>query len=124
MFTSLYLMSVLPASIPSAAAKTIVMVGPSLRHLCIAMPIATSAARIGMIQMTEIRVRLGGTTVACGRSPRSDGSAMRNFHAAAGIPDEPCVERLRCEHREYNDCHEEYAPQSGLHRHERVELDQ
>ena len=64
MITSLYLTNVLPASMPSAALKMIVMVGPSLRRRCIPMPSATSAATIGMIQMIEIRVRFGRATVA------------------------------------------------------------
>ena len=68
MFTSLYLTTVLPASMPSAILKTMVMVGPSLRMRWTAMPMATTAARIGMIQTTEIRARRLGTTVACGMS--------------------------------------------------------
>ena len=58
MFTSLYLMKVLPASMPWATLNTMVMVGPSLRMRWIAIPMATTAARIGMIQTTEIRMRL------------------------------------------------------------------
>src|SRR5262245_1613819 len=67
MFTSLYLMKVLPASTPPADLKMIVMVGPSLRIRWIAIPMATTAARIGIIQTTEIRWRRLGTTVARGR---------------------------------------------------------
>ena len=67
MFTSLYLTKVLPASTPWAALNTMVMVGPSLRMRWIAIPMATTAARIGTIQTTEIRWRLLGTTVALGR---------------------------------------------------------
>src|SRR5215510_1346332 len=67
MLTSLYLMKVLPASTPWAALKTMVMVGPSLSMRWIAVPIATTAARIGIIQTTEIRWRRLGTTVARGR---------------------------------------------------------
>jgi hypothetical protein len=44
-----------------------VMVGPSLKIRWIAIPMATTAARIGMIQTTEIRWRRRGTTVARGR---------------------------------------------------------
>src|SRR5215475_13071086 len=67
MFTSLYLTKVLPASTPPADLKMIVMVGPSLRIRWIAIPMATTAARIGIIQTTEIRWRRLGTTVARGR---------------------------------------------------------
>src|SRR5215475_8959946 len=67
MLTSLYLTKVLPASTPPADLKMIVMVGPSLRIRWIAIPMATTAARIGMIQTTEIRWRRLGTTVARGR---------------------------------------------------------
>ena len=66
MRTSLYLMKVLPASTPSAALNTIVIVGPSLRTRWIAIPMATRAASSGMIQMIEIRIRFFRTTVACG----------------------------------------------------------
>ena len=53
-----------------------VMVGPSLKTRWIAIPMATSAARIGMIQTTEIRIPLFGTTMACGRLSPSMFSAM------------------------------------------------
>src|SRR5438034_11833297 len=99
MVTSLYLTSVLPASRPSAALKTMVMVGPSLRMRWTAIPRATAAARIGMIQTTEIRVRLLRTTVACGRSVSS--GMMVFLHCMAGIPDEAGVERFGCNHRQY-----------------------
>src|SRR5262249_41591118 len=79
MFTSLYLMKVLPASTPSADLKIIVIVGPSLMMRCIAIPMATTAARMGMAQMIEIRLCLLGTTVACGRLSRSVVSAMAGF---------------------------------------------
>ena len=42
------------------------MVGPSLMIRCTAMPMATTAARIGMSQTTEIRLRRRRSTVACG----------------------------------------------------------
>jgi hypothetical protein len=58
---SLYLTTVLPASMPSAALKVIVIVGPSLRIRWTAMPIATTAASTGMTQTTEIRARRRGT---------------------------------------------------------------
>ena len=67
MFTSLYLMKVLPASTPCATLKTMVMVGPSLKMRWIAIPMATTAARMGTIQTTDIRWRRLGTTVARGR---------------------------------------------------------
>src|SRR5215470_20282770 len=81
MFTSLYLMKVFPASTPSADLKIIVIVGPSLMMRCIAIPMATTAARMGMAQITEIRWRLLGTTVACGRLSRSVLSAMMILRA-------------------------------------------
>src|SRR5262245_32403666 len=102
MFTSLYLMKVLPASPPSAALKTMVMVGPSLRMRWTATPMATTAAKIGMIQMTEIRVRLFGTTVACGRLSRLLLSAMSVLLACARIPDQAGVERFSCDHGQHN----------------------
>src|SRR6185295_2475246 len=107
MFTSLYLTTVLPASMPSAILKTMVMVGPSLRMRWTAIPMATTAARIGMIQTTEIRARLLGTTVACGMSGRSESSAMVSLHSGSGIPDQAGVERLRRDHRQHDDRREE-----------------
>ena len=77
MFTSLYLIKVLPASTPWAALNTMVMVGPSLKMRWIAIPMATTAARMGTIQTMEIRWRLFGTTVACGMSSRSVLSATQ-----------------------------------------------
>src|SRR3989442_9708519 len=124
MLTSLYLTRVLPASMPSAALKTIVMVGASLRMRWTAIPMATNAARIGMIQMTEIRPRFRGTTVACGRRSRSPGSAMMDLPFGCGIPDQAGVERLRREHGQHHHHHEEHHPQAGLHRHQRLELHQ
>src|SRR5262245_34933824 len=96
MFTSLYLIKVLPASIPSADLKTIVMVGPSLMIRWIAIPMATTAARIGMIQTTEIRWRRLGTTVARGRL--SELSAMLGLSIYARIPDQPGIERVCGDH--------------------------
>src|SRR6266568_4062535 len=122
MVTSLYLTRVLPASMPSAALKMMLMVGPSLRMRWTAIPMATTAARTGMIQMTEIRPRFGGTTVACGRRSRSPGSAMMKLPLACGIPDQAGIEGLRREHGQHHHHHEEHDPQAGLHRHQRLEL--
>src|SRR5215475_2405830 len=97
MFTSLYLTKVLPASTPPADLKMIVMVGPSLRIRWIAIPMATTAARIGMIQTTEIRWRRLGTTVARGRlSGLSAMLGLSIFYAR--IPDQPGIERVCGDH--------------------------
>jgi hypothetical protein len=48
-----------------------VMVGPSLRIFWTAIPMLTSAARIGMIQTTESHIRLFGLMVDCGMLLRS-----------------------------------------------------
>ena len=53
MLTSLYFTNVLPASMPSADLNVIVIVGPSLAMRSHAMPIATSAATTGTIQIGE-----------------------------------------------------------------------
>ena len=66
--TSLYRMNVLPASMPSASLNTMVIVGPSLLTRWMAMPMATSAASSGMIQMIEIRRRFFRVTTACGQA--------------------------------------------------------
>src|SRR5262245_20184837 len=122
MFTSLYLTTVLPASRPSATLKTMVMVRPSLRMRWMAIPTATTAARIGMIQTTEIRVRLRRPTVACGRRGKSVSSAIVSPHFSAGIPDEARIEGFGRNHREHDHRREKQHPRSGRHRHQRVQL--
>src|SRR6202171_2266610 len=124
MVTSLYLTKVLPASMPSADLKTTVMVGPSVTMRWTAIPMATTAARMGMIQMTEKRVRFGGSTVACGRGSRPVGSGMTALPVLARIPDQARVEGLHREHREHHHGHEEHHPGPRLHRHERLELNE
>src|SRR6266540_3666064 len=99
MVTSLYLTKVLPASMPSADLKTTVIVGPSVRMRWTAIPMATTAARIGMIQMTDRRVRFGGSTVACGSGSAPVGSGMAALPVRARIPDQARVEGLHGEHR-------------------------
>ena len=87
------------------------MVGPSLRMRWTAIPMATSAARIGMIQIDRDPRAL----------PRHDGGlreARRDRRAqpcwtcrsARGIPDQAGVEGLRREHRQHHHRHEEHAP--------------
>src|SRR5262245_30424254 len=122
MFTSLYLMNVLPASMPSAAVKTMRTVGPSLRMRWTAIPIATTAARIGMIQMMEMRVRVGGTTVACGMAPDSAALAIERPPFARRIPEKPWVEGLGREHCQHHDRHEEDHARARLDRHQRLQL--
>src|SRR5574337_264053 len=122
MFTSLYLMKVLPASRPSPALKTMVMVGPSLKTRWIAIPMATTAARIGMIQTIEIRVPLFGTIVACGRLSRSMFSAMPPIPVRPRIPDEARVEGLHRNHRQHDHRREKQHSRTWLHRHQRLQL--
>src|SRR5258705_10527520 len=119
MFTSLYLTKVLTASNPWGALKEMVTVGPSLTMRWIAIPMATTAARIGMIQMTEIRWRRLGTTVACGRFSRSVLSAMVIRLARARIPNQAGVEGLRRDHRQHDHRCEKQHSRTGLHRHQR-----
>src|SRR6188768_3846004 len=122
MFTSLYLTKVLPASRPSATLKTMVMVGPSLIMRWMAMPMATTAARIGMIQTTEIRVPFFRTTVACGSSSRLIFSAMRTLRVCQRIPNQPGVKGLRRDHRQHHHRREKNYPRTGLDKHQRLEL--
>src|SRR5262245_7738885 len=122
MFTSLYLTNVLPASITCAARKVMVMVGPSLKMRWTAIPMATTAARMGMIHTTEIRARRLGTTVASGMSGCSRSSAMASWPSASGIPDQARVEGLRGDHRQHDDGREEEHPRPGFYRHQRLEL--
>src|SRR3984885_5297598 len=115
-------MKVLPASMPDAALKTIVMVGPSLRMRWIAMPMATTAASSGMIQMIEMRRRFARTTLASGKLLRSLSLAMRGLEGFGAIPDQTGVERFGGEHGEPHDGREKHHSESGRHRHQRVEL--
>src|SRR5436190_16033709 len=124
MVTSLYLTKVLPASTPAADLKTTVMVGHSVRMRWTAIPMATTAARIGMIQMTERRARFGGSTVAWGSGSRPVGSGMAALPVRARIPDQARVERFHGKHRQHHHGHEEHHAGPGLHRHERLELDE
>src|SRR5262245_65846991 len=96
MFTSLCLTKVLFASTPWAVLKTIVTVGPSLKIRWTAMPIATTAASTGMIQTTEIRARLRGTTVAWGMFARFGSSGMPHLcgPGSGGGPDQARIEDL------------------------------
>src|SRR6185436_6108129 len=100
-------MNVLPASTPFASLSTMVIVGPSARSRWTAMPIATSAASSGMIQMIETRSRFLRVTTACGSGATSGSSAMACASRFGGIPDEPDVERLGGEHRQHDDGGEE-----------------
>src|SRR5215510_14978724 len=120
MVTSLYFTIVLPASTPDTELNTIVIVGPSSRMRWIAMPIATAAVRIGMIQTIEIRTRRFGTTLAAGRSSGSGCSAIMTLRG--GIPDEARVEGLGGDHRQHHHRRKEDHPRPGLDRHQRLEL--
>src|SRR5215467_10567774 len=116
-FTSLYLTSVFPASIPSATFKRMVMVGPSVRIRSTAI----TAARMGMIHTMEIRELFFETTVACATSSRSP-SAMIALPGRAGIPDETGVEGHRGQHGQDDHRSEEDHARTGLHEHERLQL--
>src|SRR5208283_6203583 len=95
-------MKVLPASMPWAALNTMVIAGPSLSTRWIAMPIATTAARIGMIHTIEKRMRFLRTTLACGRSSRFGSLAMATRVGISGIPEQAGIERLGREHGQHN----------------------
>src|SRR5580704_5604413 len=122
MVTSLYLIKVLPASIPDAALKTMVMVGPSWRMRWIAMPIATTAARMGMSQIIEMRRRFSRTVLASGRLLRSLSLAMRGLGGIGAIPDQTWVERFGREHGEDHDSCEEQHSGSRRYRHQGLQL--
>src|SRR5262249_18763353 len=124
MLTSLYLTNVLPASRPWASLKTMVMVGPSLRTCWTAIPMATTAATIGMIQTTETRARLLGTTVARGSVSRSLVSSMVAPLGECRVPDESRIEGFGGDHRQPPHRREEQHPRPGLHRHQGLELDE
>src|SRR6267143_4941009 len=83
-----------------------------------AIPSATSAARIGMIQTAETRMRWRGTAIASGRWCRSDWSVMR------GVPEETGIERRRCKHGQDHHRGEERQPRARLRCHQRLKLNQ
>src|SRR5215475_1999214 len=115
MFTSLYLTAVLPASSPSALLNTMVMVGPSLRMRWIAIPSATTAARIGMSHTTEMRVRRCRVTVASGRGGSSTCLAMVSS-LGPSVPDQARIERLGRHHRQHHHRREEQHAGTRLDR--------
>src|SRR4030095_15536792 len=115
-------MKVLPASSPSAALKRIVIVGPWLMMRWTAIPMATTAARIGMIQTTENLVPFCRTTVACGRSSRLICSAMHTLRVRQRIPNKPGIERLRRYHRQHHHRGKEQYSGTGLDKHQGLEL--
>src|SRR5262245_9603446 len=119
MLTSLYLTNVLPASMPSADLNVTVIVGPSLAMRCTAIPIATSAATMGTIQIGEKRARRGGTATASGRSSAGSATVFRR-----PIPYQPRIEGFRGEHRQHDDGHEVHHARSRLDRHQGSKLDQ
>src|SRR5215813_10935976 len=120
-FTSLYLTSVFPASIPSATLNMMVMVGPSVRMRSTAIPTAITAARMGMIHTIEMRELFFETTVPCASSSRSP-SAMFALPGRARIPDETGVKGHRRQHGQDDHRGEEDHTRTGLHGHERLQL--
>src|SRR5262245_31250046 len=122
MGTSLYLTTVLPASIPSAALKLIVIVGPSLSTRCTAIPSATTAATIGITHTTDTRARRRGTTTACATPPPSTGSSAMASPRPGSVPDQPRIEGLRRQHCQHDHRGEEQDTGPRLDRHQRLEL--
>src|SRR5258708_4340118 len=125
MFTSLKRMTLLPASMPCADLNTTVMVGPSLQTRSTAIPTATTAATIGTIHTIEMRVRLRGAVIACGRSRRPlSSSAIAVAPFGGPSPDQTGVERHGCKHGQNHYRGEEGHARAGLRRHGRRQLHQ
>src|SRR5215831_18292705 len=122
--TALCLILVLPASMPSADSKRMVMVGPRSSTVLKKMLPPISAARAGMIH-TSCSVRgLGLRATARGTSP-SSGTGGRSFMAIVHrIPDEARIEALGGEHGEDHHRAEEYRAGAGQDFRERAQLDQ
>src|SRR5271167_767946 len=95
-------MRVLPASTPDALLTTMLIVGPALRMRCTAIPMATTAARIGMIHTTDIRKPFCRDTLASGRLLRSFSLGIAKFVRVCGIPDQARVEGFGREHGQYH----------------------
>src|SRR5215471_8688901 len=123
--TPLKWIDVLPASSPSAVWKTIVIVGPSARIRVTATQAPTTAATIGTIHTSDRRVlRLPRCFDSGTGGSGASASGMSDLVGARRVPDQAWIEGLDGEHREDHDRGEEEQARRGLHRHERLELDQ
>src|SRR6202041_342852 len=109
---------------------TIVIVGPSLNTRVTATHAPTTAARIGMNQTSESRVRFLGTFLDSGTDDRGGSrSGICNLFRICllrtyRIPDQSRIERLDREHRKDHDRREEDQARSRFHRHEWLKLNQ
>src|ERR1700741_2143234 len=125
--TSRYLSLVLPASMPSAFLKRMVMVGPRSTTVLTASHPASSAATSGTSHTAGIgqRARPGGTAwgVSAGFSWRISARISVDVIALRG-PDEPRVEAHRGEHGEPHDRGEGEGARAGLDVRERPGLHQ
>src|SRR5215470_4511243 len=75
-----------------------------------------------MIQITEMRLRFGRTTVACGMSPDRGGSTIECLPFERSVPEQARVEGLRRKHGEHHHGHEEHHTRAGLDGHQRLQL--
>src|SRR5579863_1155113 len=123
--TPLYRILVLPASRPSAESRVIVILGPSLMTLVTATHTPTNAAKIGMNQTNESRVRLLDTALELGTGGIGvSGSGMLNLFRTGGIPDQARVEGFDRKHRQHHDRRKKKQAGRGRHRHQWLELNQ
>src|SRR5580693_1352725 len=109
---------------------TIVISGPSLSTLVTATHAPTTAARIGMNQTSESRVRLLGTVLDSGTEERGGSLSgicdlfRIGLLPAYRIPNQPRIERFDREHREHHHRREEDQAGPRLNRHQRLKLNQ
>src|SRR5271156_1263027 len=109
---------------------TMVILGPSLSTRVTATHAPTIAARIGMNQTSESRVRFLGTFLDSGTDERGGSrSGISNLfrtclYRTCGIPDEPRIERLDRQHRKHHHRREEDQAGPRLDRHQWLQLDQ
>src|ERR1019366_7809344 len=88
------------------------------------MPMATTAARIGMIHTTEIRKRFERATLACGKSLGSFSSAMDGLAGIDAVPDQTRIKGFGREHGQHHHGGEKQHTLARRHRHQRLQLHQ
>src|ERR1700683_2514510 len=110
---------------------TMVIFGPSLITRVTATHAPTIAARIGMNQTSESRVRFLGTFLDSGTEERVGGSrsGISNLfriclYRTCSVPDQPRIERLDRQHRKHHYRREKDQAWPRLDRHQRLQLDQ
>src|SRR5258706_2005208 len=119
MVTSLYLIGVLPATIPPAALNEIVTVGPCLAICSMARPMAIRPAAIGIIHIGESGQRR--RTISAFGAPEISKSVIYAPYAVP-VPKESRIKDNGGGHRQHCRCCEEGDARPRCYRHEGPQL--